>query len=219
MAAWPPVVIDKTADIDATLEPLAKGGYYHAGQLCVSVQRIYIQETIKDTFVGRFAERVGQLRVGDPLLAETVVGPLITPSEADRVADWVAKAASGGAGLIEDRRLSYTTLAPGILVEPPKESKVSREEVFGPVTCIFAFSSLDEAIHEANSLPVSFQSSIFTRDLAFALKAAECLDASAVMVNDHSAFRTDWMPFAGRRSSGFGVGGIPYTAGEMTAEK
>ncbi|MCS4096769.1 acyl-CoA reductase-like NAD-dependent aldehyde dehydrogenase [Rhizobium sp. BK176] len=214
-----PVIIDQTADIDAIIEPLAKGGYYHAGQVCVSVQRIYVHGSLKDAFVERFAERVGRLRVGDPLLAQTEVGPLITPEEADRVADWVAQAASDGARLVGGGRLSSTTLAPAVLMEPPQKSTISHEEAFGPVTCIFSFSSLDEAIHEANSLPVSFQSSIFTRDLAVALKAAERLDASTVMVNDHSAFRTDWMPFAGRRTSGYGVGGIPYTAREMTAEK
>jgi acyl-CoA reductase-like NAD-dependent aldehyde dehydrogenase len=214
-----PVIIDQTADIDAIIEPLAKGGYYHAGQVCVSVQRIYVQEPIKDAFVERFAERIEQLRIGDPLLAQTDVGPLIAPAEADRVAEWVAQASSGGARLIGGGRLSDTTLAPAILVEPPKESRVSREEVFGPVTCIFSFADLRDAIREANSLPVAFQSSIFTRDLGVALHAAERLDASAVMVNDHSAFRTDWMPFAGRRTSGYGIGGIPYTFREMTAEK
>jgi len=214
-----PVIIDRTADIDAIIEPLAKGGYYHAGQVCVSVQRIYVHEALRHAFVERFAERIGRLRVGDPRLAETEVGPLIEPTEADRVASWVEEAASGGARLIGGGRLSDTTLAPAILVDPPRKSKVSHEEIFGPVTCIFAFAHLDDAIREANSLPVAFQSSIFTRDLAVALDAAERLDASAVMVNDHSAFRTDWMPFAGRRTSGYGIGGIPYTAREMTAEK
>jgi len=214
-----PVIIDRTADIDAIIEPLAKGGYYHAGQVCVSVQRIYVHKSFKDSFVERFAERVGRLHVGDPRLAETEVGPLIEPAEAERVATWIAEAASRGARLIGGGRLSETTLAPAILVDPPKTSKVAREEVFGPATCIFGFADLAEAIHEANSLPVAFQSSIFTRDLATGLDAAERLDASAVMVNDHSAFRTDWMPFAGRKTSGYGVGGIPFTAREMTAEK
>jgi acyl-CoA reductase-like NAD-dependent aldehyde dehydrogenase len=214
-----PVIIDRSADIDAIIEPLAKGGYYHAGQVCVSVQRIYIHETLKDVFVEQFSEHVGRLRTGDPRLAETEVGPLIAPAEAERVATWIAEAAAGGARLIGGKRLSDTTLAPAIVVDPPAKSKVSREEVFGPVTCIFAFDDLDGAIQRANSLPVAFQSSIFTRDLAVALDAAERLDASAVMINDHSAFRTDWMPFAGRRTSGHGVGGIPYTAREMTAEK
>jgi acyl-CoA reductase-like NAD-dependent aldehyde dehydrogenase len=214
-----PVIVDRSADLEAIIEPLTKGGYYHAGQVCVSVQRIFVHEDIKDAFIERFAERVGRLRVGDPRLAETEVGPLIAPAETERVATWVDEAVSGGARLIGGGRLSKTTLAPAILVDPPKAAKVSHEEVFGPVTCVFGFADLDDAIREANSLPVAFQSGVFTSDLAVALVAAERLDASAVMINDHSAFRTDWMPFAGRRQSGYGVGGIPYTAKEMTSEK
>jgi acyl-CoA reductase-like NAD-dependent aldehyde dehydrogenase len=96
---------------------------------------------------------------------------------------------------------------------------VSREEVFGPVTCVYRYTDLDQAIAAANALPVAFQASIFAQDIGVALHAAERLDASAVMVNDHTAFRTDWMPFAGRRQSGYGVGGIPYTMREMAQEK
>jgi acyl-CoA reductase-like NAD-dependent aldehyde dehydrogenase len=214
-----PVIIDRSADLDSIIEPLVKGGYYHAGQVCVSVQRIYVHEALKNVFIERFAERVARLRVGDPRLPDTEVGPLIEPAEAERVANWVEEAVSTGARLIGGGRLSNTTLAPAILVDPPKAAKVSREEAFGPITCVFGFTDLDKAIREANSLPVAFQSSIFTRDLTVAMEAAERLDASAVMVNDHTAFRTDWMPFAGRRQSGYGIGGIPYTAREMTAEK
>ena len=91
--------------------------------------------------------------------------------------------------------------------------------MFGPVTCVYPFSRLDEAIAAANSLPVAFQASVFAQDIGPALHAAERLDASAVMINDHTAFRTDWMPFAGRRQSGYGIGGIPYTMREMAEEK
>lgn len=213
------VIVDHTADLEAIIDPIAKGGYYHAGQVCVSVQRIFVHDEIKDAFVERFAERAGQLCVGDARLAETEIGPLIAPAEVERVATWVEEAVAGGARLIGGGCHSETTLTPTILVDPPKQAKVSREEVFGPVTCVFGFDDLNEAIREANSLPVAFQSSIFTRDLCTAFHAAEHLDASAVMVNDHSAFRTDWMPFVGRRQSGHGVGGIPYTAREMTSEK
>ena len=214
-----PVIIDRSADLDAVIEPLAKGGYYHAGQVCVSVQRIYVHAELQAAFVDRFAERVENLRVGDPRLPETEVGPLIAPAEVRRVESWIAEAVAAGTPLIGGQRLSDTTLQPAILVAPPLGAKVSAQEVFGPLTCIYPYQSLDEAIAMANSLSVSFQSSIFTRDLAVALDAAERLDASAVMVNDHTAFRTDWMPFAGRRVSGHGVGGIPYTMDEMTAEK
>jgi acyl-CoA reductase-like NAD-dependent aldehyde dehydrogenase len=104
-------------------------------------------------------------------------------------------------------------------VNPPLDSKVSRLEAFGPITCVYAFGHIDEAIAAANSLPVAFQSSIFTENLRTAFDAAERLDASAVLINDHTAFRTDWMPFCGRHESGHGVGGIPYTMREMTSEK
>lgn len=214
-----PVIIDRSADLDAVVEPLAKGGYYHAGQVCVSVQRIYVHAELQAAFIDRFAARVEKLRVGDPRQPETEVGPLIAPAEVGRVEGWIAEAAAAGARLIGGQRVSETVLKPAILVAPPPDAKVSTLEVFGPLTCIYPYQSLDEAIAAANSLPVSFQSSIFTRDLAVALDAAERLDASAVMVNDHTAFRTDWMPFAGRRVSGYGIGGIPYTMAEMTAEK
>src|SRR5262249_43914448 len=214
-----PVIVDRSADLDAIIEPIAKGGYYHAGQVCVSVQRIYVHAELKRAFIDRLATRVEQLRVGDPTRADTEVGPLITPTEVDRVESWIEEAVTGGARRIGCGRLSKTTLKPTILVDPPRGAKVSSHEIFGPVTCVYRIDDIDEAIAAANSLPVAFQASIFTRDLNVALDAAERLDASAVMVNDHSAFRTDWMPFAGRRESGYGVGGIPYTAHEMTAEK
>lgn len=214
-----PVIVDRSADIDAIIEPITKGGYYHAGQVCVSVQRIYVHAELKRTFIDRLAARVGQLRVGDPTRADTEVGPLITPGEADRVETWIEEAVAASAHQIGGERLSETTLKPAIIVDPPRDAKVSTHEIFGPVACVYGYGGIEEAITAANSLPVAFQASIFTRDLNVALDAAERLDASAVMVNDHSAFRTDWMPFAGRRRSGYGVGGIPYTAREMTAEK
>lgn len=214
-----PLIVDRSADLEKIIEPVVKGGYYHAGQVCVSVQRIYVHSSLQKEFIDRMAARVEALKVGDPVRPETEVGPLITPQEAKRVEDWIAEATSGGTRQIGGGRLSETTLKPSILVSPPRDAKVSTLEVFGPVTCIYPFDHIDDAIAEANSLPVSFQSAIFTRDLGTALDAAERLDAAAVMINDHTAFRTDWMPFAGRRVSGHGVGGIPYTMHEMTAEK
>jgi acyl-CoA reductase-like NAD-dependent aldehyde dehydrogenase len=214
-----PVIVDKSADLDRVIEPLTKGGYYHAGQVCVSVQRIYVHADREQELVERFSARVAKLKTGDPTHADTEVGPLISPREADRVSNWIDEAVAGGARLLRGGRLSDTTLLPSIVVRPPSQAKVSTEEVFGPVTCVYPFTSLDEAIAAANGLPVAFQASIFTEDLRAALDAAERVDASAVMINDHTAFRTDWMPFAGRHVSGYGVGGIPWTMREMTAPK
>ena len=215
-----PVIVDRSADLDPAIKSLVKGGYYHAGQVCVSVQRIFVHADIHASFVNRFAARVGKLRVGDPLSTDTEVGPLIHPREADRVESWIEEAAADGARIVVGGdRLSATTMRPTVVVEPPAQAKVSRAEVFGPVTCVYAFTELDKAIEVANSLPFAFQASIFTREIGPALRAAERLDASAVMVNDHTAFRTDWMPFAGRRQSGYGIGGIPWSMREMTQEK
>ena len=121
--------------------------------------------------------------------------------------------------MLGDTRHSETTLDPTILLDPPADAKVSTEEVFGPVTCVYSYRDLDEAIAVANSLPVAFQASVFAQDIDVALRAAERLDASAVMINDTTAFRTDWMPFAGRRQSGYGTGGIPFTMRDMSEEK
>ena len=214
-----PAIIDQSANLDALIEPLVKGGYYHAGQVCVSTQRIYIHHTLEREFLERFAARVAALRVGDPLHAETEVGPMITPGEADRVSGWIEEAVASGARLIGGGRLSNTTLLPSILVNPARDAKVSQLEVFGPTTCVYSYTSLDEAIEAANSLPFAFQASIFTENLRTALHAAERLDAATVLINDHTAFRTDWMPFGGRRESGYGTGGIPWTMNDLTQEK
>lgn len=214
-----PVIVDSTAELPSTIEAIVKGGYYHAGQVCVSVQRIFVHRSIDAEFIDRLAARVATLSVGDPLSLTTDVGPLIHPREVERVFSWVEEARQSGARIIGGGRLSETTLAPAIVIEPPRDAKVSTQEIFGPVTCVSAFDELDEAVDRANALPFAFQASIFSRDIAPALRAARRFDASAVLINDHTAFRTDWMPFAGRRQSGYGIGGIPYTMHDMTQDK
>jgi acyl-CoA reductase-like NAD-dependent aldehyde dehydrogenase len=215
-----PAIVDRSADLDAVIGPMVKGGYYHAGQVCVSTQRIYVHQDIADAFTQRLVAQVKALRVGDPVLKDTEVGPLILPKEADRIASWVNEAVQAGAGLATGGgRLSETTLEPTVLVRPPADAKVSQLEIFGPVVCVYPYRELDEAIAQANALPVAFQASIFAKDIDIAMRAANRLDASAVMVNDPTTFRTDWMPFAGRRESGYGTGGIPFTMRDMTQEK
>ena len=151
---------------------------------------------------------------------ETEVGPLIRPGEVTRVDQWVQEAVRAGAGLLcGGRALPNNCYAPTVLFDPPAGTRVMRHEVFGPVVCVSPFDALDEAIGRANALPYAFQAAVFTRDLDTALRAARRLDASAVMVNDHTAFRVDWMPFAGLRQSGLGVGGIPHTMAEMQVKK
>ena len=117
------------------------------------------------------------------------------------------------------KRLDDRLFAPTILDDPPAEADVSRLEIFGPVTCVYGFDDVAEAVSRANALPTAFQSAVYTRDLGRALDLSDRLDASAVMINDHTAFRVDWMPFAGRRASGYGIGGIHHTMADMMQEK
>jgi len=215
-----PVIVAGDADLDDALGLLAKGGFYHAGQVCVSVQRVFAHRDIARTLAERLAERAAVLRVGDPTDPETEVGPLIRHAEVDRVGEWVAEAAAGGGEvLIGGEALSASCYRPTVIFDPPAEARVSREEIFGPVVCVYPYDDLDEAIARANALPYVFQAAVFTRDLDTALRVSRRLDASAVMVNDHTAFRVDWMPFAGLRRSGLGVGGIPHTMHDMQIEK
>ncbi|HEU0070218.1 MAG TPA: aldehyde dehydrogenase family protein [Alphaproteobacteria bacterium] len=214
-----PAIVDASADLDRIIEPIVKGGYYHAGQVCVSTQRIFVHESIRKDFVARLEARVAKLRTGDPTKPDTDVGPLIHPREAERVLSWIEEAKAEGATVIGGGRLSETTLLPAIVLDPPVDSDISQDELFGPAVCVSSFKTLDEAITRANAVNWAFQASIFAQDIDAALRAAERLDASAVMVNDPTAFRVDWMPFAGRKQSGYGVGGIPYTMRDMTQEK
>ena len=215
-----PVIIEADADIDDALPLIAKGGFYHAGQVCVSVQRVYVHASIASDFAHRLQELAEKLVVGDPLDEKTEVGPLILPREVSRVEEWVREAQTKhGEILCGGKPLSETCFLPTVLFNPADDALVSTQEVFGPVVCVYSYSSIDEAISRANALPYSFQAAVFTKDIDRAFHAVEKLDAAAVMVNDHTAFRVDWMPFGGRKHSGLGVGGIPYSMRDLTEEK
>ncbi len=215
-----PVIICDDADLELAVSSLVKGGYYHAGQVCVSVQRIFVDQKIKHAFMEAFANQVRHLTTGDPTKPETDVGPLILPREVDRVETWVDEAVSSGAEVLEGgKRIDDRLFAPTILVDPPASANVSTLEIFGPVTCVYGFDDVAEALSRANGLPMAFQSAVYTKDLDRALDLSNRLDASAVMINDHTAFRVDWMPFAGRHTSGYGVGGITHTMEDLMQEK
>ncbi len=215
-----PVIVDATADIAASIAPLTRGGFYHAGQVCVSVQRVYLQRSIAEQFIAEFVAAVAKLKTGDPLDSETDVGPLIRTREVDRVEAWVEEALTGGAELLAGgKRLSATTFEPTVLLNPTDDAQISCAEVFGPVVALYIYDELDEAIARANAPDVFFQASIFTRDLDTALGASRRLNGMAVMVNDHTAFRVDWMPFGGHRQSGLGMGGIGHTIRDMSLER
>ena len=215
-----PVIVCEDASLEEVIPSLVKGGYYHAGQVCVSVQRIFVDNRVLEEFLEGYTAAVGRLATGDPTNIETDVGPLILPREVDRVENWVNEAASDGARIFAGGcRLNDYLFSPTVVVDPPEVSKVSTLEIFGPVSNIYGLDNLADAVARSNALPMAFQSAVYTHDLDRALALSDQLDAGAVMINEHSAFRVDWMPFAGRRTSGYGVGGIPDTMEDMMQEK
>ncbi|RZS97290.1 aldehyde dehydrogenase family protein [Cecembia calidifontis] len=215
-----PVIVEPDANLEDMLPALVKGGFYHAGQVCVSVQKVFVHESIAKKVADDMAKMAEKLIVGDPLDEKTEVGPLILPKEVDRVEAWVKEAKeTGGEILCGGKRLSDSCYAPTVIYNPPQDAKVSQEEIFGPVVCVYSYEDRNKAIEQANALPYHFQAAVFTKDLDIALDTVQKLNATAVMINDHTAFRVDWMPFGGRDASGEGLGGIPYSMHEMTREK
>lgn len=215
-----PVVVAEDADIDKAVPGLAKGSFYHAGQVCVSVQRIYAERGIARELADKLAAAAEKMVVGDPLSDKTEVGPIIRKGELNRIASWVQEAVDKGAELLcGGQTLPCNSYAPTVLFDPPENAKVTREEIFGPVVCIYPVDSVDEGINKANSLEFAFQAAIYSQNIDTAMAAADRLDASAVMINEQTAFRVDWMPFAGLKHSGLGTGGIPYSMEDMQVEK
>ncbi|MBI3133149.1 MAG: aldehyde dehydrogenase family protein [Bacteroidetes bacterium] len=215
-----PSLVFEDADFNSMIPALIKGSFYHAGQVCVSTQRIFVQESIAEKLCSALKQQADQLLVGDPLKPETAVGPLITVNELNRIDTWVTQAIAEGTHLVTGgKRIAETCYAPTILLNPAAKSSVSTHEIFGPVVCVYPFKSTDEAIQKANDTPFHFQASVFSQNENRALEAAGKLNASAVMINDHTAFRVDWMPFAGRDQSGLGTGGIKYSIEDLLQEK
>ena len=215
-----PLLLAEDADLIKALPAMTKGGFYHAGQVCVSVQRVFAPAALAAEVASRLADAASALKIGDPTLPDTEVGPLIRHAEVDRVHEWVEEAVAGGGQLLTGgHKLSDSLYECTVILDPPADCRLSTQEIFGPVVAVYSYQTFDEAIATANSLPFSFQAAVFTANIETALDAYERLNASAVMVNDHTAFRVDAMPFAGLGLSGLGVGGIPHTIRDMSVDK
>lgn len=215
-----PTIVSQNATLDVAASAIVKGGFYHAGQVCVSTQRVYVHSSIFESFAAKLKEKASTLKVGNAAEPETDVGPLIRTSETTRIHTWVEEAVEQGAEcLLGGNPVDERYYLPTILLNPPADSKVSNEEIFGPVVCLYSYDDFDEAIAACNHEKFAFQAAIFSEDINEITRAYNGIEASAVMVNDHTAFRDDVMPFAGLKQSGLGVGGIPYTIHDMQYEK
>jgi acyl-CoA reductase-like NAD-dependent aldehyde dehydrogenase len=198
-----PVIIDASADVETAAAKLAKTGFSFAGQSCISAQRVYVHQQVKDRFLDALVSEVSQLKVGDPLDPDTDVGPLIRTEDRDRVVDWIEEAVEAGAKIRHGGEVNDDgTLQPTVLDDVTPDMKVSCEEVFGPVLAVQPVASIDEAIELSNATKYGLQAGIFTGDLSAALRAATELRFGGVTVNESPTFRADQQPYGGMGDSG-----------------
>ena len=214
-----PVIVMADSDLSAAVAATVSGAFWASGQNCIGTQRIFVERSVFDQFASEFVAQTRQLHVGDPMDQNTDVGPMITLEQAKRISGWVSDAINQGATLLEGHHREGNFYHPTVLTNVPKNSQVCAEEVFAPVVILEPFDSFDEVIDRANSVDYSLHAGIFTSDLELALTAADRLQASGVMINDSSDFRSDAMPFGGYKRGSLGREGVRYALQEMTQTK
>lgn len=212
-----PVIIEADGNWRLAADKIKVAGFSHAGQSCISTQRIFVHSSIADEFTTALAERVATLVVGDPLNDATDVSAIISLSERDRVKSWVDEAVAGGAELVCGGEIGADgVLAPTVLANVSPDMKVCAGEVFGPVVGIAAYDDLDEALRLANDSAFGLQAAIFTSDIGKGLKAIRTLDFGGVLVNEVPTWRADQQPYGGLRDSGNTREGPAFSVKEMT---
>ncbi len=203
-------IVCKDADLELALKELIKGGFAYSGQVCIHTQRIYVHNSLFDTFVNNYAEAAKGLNIGDPLDHDTEFGVMIDESNAIRVEKWVEEALNNGADLITGHKREGSLYSPTILTKVPKGEKVRDEEVFGPVVVIESFDNFNEAINQVNDCKWGLQAAIFTDSIKWRDEAFYKLDVGGVIHNKSTTFRVDDMPYGGIKDSGFGREGVRY---------
>lgn len=213
------VIVHSDGDLDKAASRIAFGGYYQAGQSCISVQRVFVHSDVAESFESKLVEAVGALKTGDPMDPDTDVGPLIDRGALDKVAELVDEAVQNGAEILIGGKREDPFYSPTILKRTQRDMRVRQEEIFGPVTTLETYDDFDAAIALANETNYGLQAGLFTRDIDRIFQAHRDLEVGGVIVNDVSAFRADQMPYGGTKDSGVGREGLRWAMAEMTEEK
>ena len=214
-----PVIVEADADVALAASRCAANAFSFAGQSCISVQRIIVHEDVYDAFSDAFLPLVEALVVGDPADEATDVGPLIAPSERERVLEWIDEARAGGATVLAGGRVENDLLQPTVVDSPPPDGRLACDEVFGPVCTLQRYTTLDEAIELANATRYGLQAGIFTANVTRAVTAATRLEFGGVTINEAPTFRADQMPYGGVKDSGNTREGPAWAVREMTEER
>jgi acyl-CoA reductase-like NAD-dependent aldehyde dehydrogenase len=212
-----PLIVLADADLDKAAAAIAAHGYSFAGQSCISIQRVYVEDSVHDALMEKLTPKVAALKVGDPMDADTQVGPVIDHENRDRIKEWVDDAVAGGATLVTGGEIDDAgVLHPVLLDDVSLEMKVSCNEVFGPVVTVSRVSGLDQAVELANGTNYGLQAGIYTQDITKALRAARTLDFGGVTLNEAPTYRADQMPYGGVKDSGNTREGPKFAVQEMT---
>lgn len=214
-----PMIVMGDADVPLAVAKVRATGFTHAGQSCISVQRVIVERPVYERFVTDLADAVRSLVTGDPAEEATDVGPLIRPAERERVLSWIAEAVDQGARVVAGGQTSAGLLKPTVVADARPDMRLCRDEVFGPVVAVVPVEDLDEAIAVANAVPGMLNAAVFTSSVHVALRAARELQAGAVLVNESPTFRADQMPYGGWGLSGEGREGPVWAMREYTLEK
>jgi acyl-CoA reductase-like NAD-dependent aldehyde dehydrogenase len=210
------VIVCNDANLDYAADRCAMGGFVYAGQTCISVQRIFVEERSFDTFTNGLVQRVQRLKTGEVLDDTTDVGPLISEAAAKRVVEWIDEAVRGGAKLLSGGKRNGSTVEPTVLTGTKANMRVNCLEIFGPVVTVEKFSSFDEALADINRSEFGLQAGLFTKDFTRITKAFETLEVGGLIVGEVPTWRTDQMPYGGVKDSGLGREGLRYAIEEMT---
>ncbi|SKB02572.1 aldehyde dehydrogenase family protein [Sporosarcina newyorkensis] len=208
-------IVHDDADVEKAADKLAKMAFAHAGQICISVQRIYVQESVLDRFMERFLDEVSRLKVGDPLNPDTNVGPMISEVEAERVESWVEEARQEGANIVTGGKRTKNLFSPTVITNVKKGMKVVDEELFAPVVTVSSYKTIEEAIDLINDSKYGLQAGIYTADLNLSYRIPYLLEVGGVVINDTCCYRTDQMPYGGVKESGNGKEGPAYAIQEL----
>ncbi len=213
------VIVEDAEDLDAVAARCVEGSFNFSGQVCISVQRIFVNENLFDAFIAKMTTHANNLVIGDPKSDDTDISALINPGETDRIESWIKEAENSGATVAYGGKRVGSAFEPTIIVNGGKNLSISCNEVFGPIVVVNPYKTWDEAIHLVNDSEYGLQAGVYTTNLQKAFDAVERLEVGGVIINDIPSFRVDNMPYGGVKNSGIGKEGIKYSVEEMTESK
>lgn len=209
-------IVEPDADLDAAVPRCVVSAFANSGQVCISLQRLYVHKSIASEFTKRFVEATAKLKVGNPLEKDCDVGPMIDEGEAKRAEAWIKEAVAEGATLLIGGKRKGRVLYPAILTNVRAEMKVMCQEAFAPLVSLYEYETFEDAVRMVEDSPYGLQAGIYTNDLRKAMYAVERINVGGVMINDTSIFRVDHMPYGGNKMSGLGREGVRFAVEEMT---